>query len=56
MKKSAMFALALVSMATGVMFFGGVHNVEAKSAKWSCIALDPATPWIQTCYSSSNRP
>jgi hypothetical protein len=29
---------------------------EAKSVKWYCYAPDPANPWVQTCYSSSNRP
>lgn len=29
---------------------------QAKSVKWYCYAPDPAYPWIQTCYASSNRP
>lgn len=29
---------------------------EAKSVKWSCIALDPNTPWVYTCTASSGRP
>jgi hypothetical protein len=56
MEKSVLFAIALVSVATASMFFGDVSHVEAKSVKWSCIALDPTTPWIQTCYSSTRRP
>lgn len=30
--------------------------LQAKSVKWYCVALDPSTPWIQTCYPSTSRP
>lgn len=30
--------------------------VQAKSVKWHCVALDPATPWHRTCYPSTTRP
>lgn len=29
---------------------------EAKSVKWSCVALDANTPWVYTCTASSGRP
>lgn len=29
---------------------------EAKSVKWHCYVLDPAQPWVHTCYASTSRP
>ena len=52
-KKLSILSIAIVSFMMPLMAAGAV---EAKSVKWSCIALDPATPWVQTCYSSTRRP
>lgn len=53
MKKLALFPIVAVLAVSACMT---ATVVEAKSVKWSCVALDPNTPWIQTCYPSTNRP
>ena len=53
MKKLALFPI-LAALAFSACIAPTL--VEAKSVKWSCVALDPNTPWVQTCYPSTNRP
>ena len=53
MKKLVLFPIVVALAVSACM---SATIVEAKSVKWSCVALDPNTPWIQTCYPSTNRP
>jgi hypothetical protein len=51
MKKTlATIGLAITTLALSM----GI--AEAKSVKWSCVALDPANPSTYTCYGSTRRP
>lgn len=53
MKKLALLPIvAILAIATTL----SPTIVQAKSVKWSCVAVSPSTPWIQICYPSTNRP
>ncbi len=45
MKFATLATVALLTIAANLA--PGV--AEAKSVKWSCVALNPLFPWIQTC-------
>ncbi len=52
MKFATLAAVALLTIAANL----APSIAEAKSVKWYCYAVNPAFPWIQTCYASTRRP
>lgn len=49
---------ALLTLAAALAFPPALvpAAAQARSVKWTCVPMSPATPWIQTCYPSTNRP
>ena len=53
MKKIVLLPLvAALSLAAAL----SPNLAEAKSVKWSCVALDPNNPWTFTCTANTSRP
>jgi ABC-type nitrate/sulfonate/bicarbonate transport system substrate-binding protein len=53
MQRRLLALTAAIALAAPLAF---AAPAEAKSIKWSCVAPNPATPWIQVCYPSVGRP